>query len=211
MGNPAGPGSLKPSSFSGEYSVPSPALTRFPVLQYRALAGLGAPVPLDPAFGPQSGLLESPRQRWDQGTGELRAGPSLSSGTSSALTGSFHHHQRDPQVPRPPAADPLVLHHVPRELTASWPRAPIPSPWPLTHPQPSTEGSMLVMGPQAPLSMGGSGPSFPSGSCDSGINKVGAGICTAAVVTGQSSAGAARPRWEGVWMGSREGADRPQP
>lgn len=52
----------------------------------------------------------------------------LTLGASSVLTGRFHHHQRDPQVPRPPAAEPLVLHHVPRELTASWPRAPIPPP-----------------------------------------------------------------------------------
>ena len=34
--------------------------------------------------------------------------------------GHFHHHRRDPQVPWSTTAEPVVLHHILRELVADW-------------------------------------------------------------------------------------------
>ena len=34
--------------------------------------------------------------------------------------GHFHHHRQDPKVPWATAAEPLVLHHIQRELVADW-------------------------------------------------------------------------------------------
>lgn len=46
------------------------------------------------------------------------------------FSGGFQHHQRDPQIPRAPAAEPMVLHHVSGELAAK--PSPLASCWPVS-------------------------------------------------------------------------------
>uniref|UniRef100_A0A8D1VWG3 Transthyretin/hydroxyisourate hydrolase domain-containing protein n=1 Tax=Sus scrofa TaxID=9823 RepID=A0A8D1VWG3_PIG len=48
------------------------------------------------------------------------------------LSGCFHYHERDPQVPRASAAEPVVLHHIPRELAGGCQRAYAREPGPRT-------------------------------------------------------------------------------
>lgn len=97
---------------------------------------LTAPPPTAAPQSPGIGLRLWPASR-SLGAGLLEATwPRARPAACSPRPGHFHHRQRDPWVPRPATAEPLVLHHVPRELTASGLWAPTPSPWPRATPAP---------------------------------------------------------------------------
>uniref|UniRef100_A0A8I5TMK6 Uncharacterized protein n=1 Tax=Pongo abelii TaxID=9601 RepID=A0A8I5TMK6_PONAB len=90
------------------------------------------------------GLLE------EEGTGKLLP----------ICGGCFHHHQQGPEVPRAPAAEPLVLHHLPRELEqrlAAGGCLPFPTRW-LRPPSPQQSGLRAHQGALAHHFLGNSWP-----------------------------------------------------
>lgn len=140
-----------------------------------------------PLPDPQSGLLNSPRCVGARQV--VCCHPLMLSPGPLSVAGCVHHHQQCPEVPRAPAAEPLVLHHLSRELErrlAAGGCLPFPARW-LHPPSPQQSGLRAQRGALvSPIPGEVLAPwRIPLGGCDSGVNKVSASTCKAVHLMGR--------------------------